>query len=315
MFFYFLIMPFQEIKPIETAEKYLDIAIKRANKKVSQKKVQGPRIQKIKTLELTKIAIVRDILDSRLKDILNEFPKIKDLTPFYQKLVEYTIGKDKLKRELSKIKSTRIKISDVFRKDNQKLKNTDNLKSIHSIKNGFYGRAASLLKNIDYNFLKNTRKILQSFPIIKTRYKQVAIAGFPNVGKSTLLSKLTASKPEIAAYAFTTKGIMIGYLDKIQLLDTPGTLNRFNKMNEIEQQAYLVMKMVAKDIIYIFDLTEPYPLEDQIKLYERVKELGKPVIIYLSKTDILDEKKIKEFKKNYESITDVKELKKLLRGE
>ncbi len=304
-------MGFQEITPIHTGEQYLDIAIRRANKKTSQKKVQGPRIEKIKTLELTKVAIVRDILDSRLKGIMKEFPKISDLTPFYQKLVEYTIGKDKLKIELSKIKLTKTKISDVFKRDNQKLKKTNNLKNIHAIKNGFYGRAASLLKNIDYKFLQQTRKILQSFPTIKSKYKQIAIAGFPNVGKSTLLAKLTGSKPEIAAYAFTTKEIRVGYLNDLQLLDTPGTLNRFNKMNAIEQQAYLVMKLVAKEIIYIFDLTEPYPLKDQIRLYERLKELNKPVIVYLSKTDILDKKKIDEFKKKYEVI-DFNKLKKNL---
>jgi nucleolar GTP-binding protein len=305
-------MTFQEIKPVETAERYLDIAIRRANKKTSQKKVKGARIEKIKTLELTKIAIVRDILDSRLDEILKEFPRINDLTLFYRKLVEYTIGKDKLKRELSKIKLTKTKINEVFKKDNQKLKKTDNIKNIHTIKNGFYGRVSSLLKNIDYRFLQKTRKILQSFPSIKSKYKQIAIAGFPNVGKSTLLSKLSGSKPEIAVYAFTTKGIMIGYLDNIQLLDTPGTLNRFNKMNSIEQQAHLVMKLVAKEIIYIFDLTETYPLKDQIRLYERLKELNKPIIIYLSKTDIIDKKKIDNFKKKYKVIDNINDLKKKL---
>ncbi len=65
-------MGFQEIKPVETGDQYLDIAIKRANKKTSQKKVRGARIEKIKTLELTKVAIVRDILDSRLDEMCRE---------------------------------------------------------------------------------------------------------------------------------------------------------------------------------------------------------------------------------------------------
>jgi len=305
-------MPFQEIRPVESGDKYLDIAIRRANKKSAQKKVKGERIEKIKTLEMTKIAIVRDILDSRLDEILKEFPGINDLTLFYQKLIEYTIGQDNLKRELSKVKLTKTKISEVFKKENQRLKNAKDIKSIHIIKNGFYGRISSLLKIIDYKFLQKARKTLQSFPTIKKRYKQIAIAGFPNVGKSTLLSKLSGSKPEIAVYPFTTKGIMIGYIDNIQLLDTPGTLNRFDKMNDIEQQAYLVMKLVAEKIIYIFDLTEPYPLKDQIRLYEKAKGLGKPVIIYLSKTDITDKAKIDEFKKKYEVVIDINELKKKL---
>jgi len=275
-------------------------------------KVKGTKLNKIKTLEMTKIAIVRDILVSRLDEILTSFPRVEELTVFYRKLVEYTIGKSNLKKALGKIKWTKEKISEVFRQHNSRLKSAQEIKDIAIIKKSFYGRISSVLKNPDYKFLEKSRRTIQSFPTIKKKYKQVAIAGFPNVGKSTLLSKLTSSKPEIAAYAFTTKGIMVGYFDDMQLLDTPGTLNRFDKMNDIEQQAYLVMKLVAEKIIYVFDLTEPYPLKDQISLYERIKGLGKPVVIYLSKTDILDKGKVDEFKKKFKAIDNIKELKKKL---
>ncbi|MBW2982489.1 50S ribosome-binding GTPase [Candidatus Woesearchaeota archaeon] len=305
-------MGFHEIKPIESGDRYLDIAIKRAKNKSNLMKVKGTKLNKIKTLEMTKIAIVRDILVSRLDEILTSFPRVEELTVFYRKLVEYTIGKSNLKKALGKIKWTKEKISEVFRQHNSRLKSAQEIKDIAIIKKSFYGRISSVLKNPDYKFLEKSRRTIQSFPTIKKKYKQVAIAGFPNVGKSTLLSKLTSSKPEIAAYAFTTKGIMVGYFDDMQLLDTPGTLNRFDKMNDIEQQAYLVMKLVAEKIIYVFDLTEPYPLKDQISLYERIKGLGKPVVIYLSKTDILDKGKVDEFKKKFKAIDNIKELKKKL---
>lgn len=131
----------------------------------------------------------------------------------------------------------------------------------------------------------------------------VAIAGFPNVGKTTLLSKITSSTPEINSYAFTTKGLNLGYAKmknlKIQFIDTPGTLNRLNKMNSIEKQAHLAMKYVTDIIIYIFDLTESYPLADQEKLFKRIKEYDLPEIIYLSKTDLLDKDTIGSFKKKH----------------
>ena len=67
----------------------------------------------------------------------------------------------------------------------------------------------------------------------------VVIAGFPNVGKSTVLRRLTGAKPKVAEYPFTTKGIQIGYLEtkwnKIQVIDTPGLLDRpIDQMNNIE---------------------------------------------------------------------------------
>jgi nucleolar GTP-binding protein len=318
-------MAFQEIKPVETADRYLDMAISKAKKKTRQMKVTGKRFEKIKTLELTKLQIVRDVLASKLDEILHTFPQVKELSVFYQKLVEYTIGRNNLTKELSKVNFARGKIDELFKKYVKELKMVKEIKpkqkrplfdkqsfqnKFNKIKKAFYGRISSVMKTPNYRELQKIRRILQSFPIIKQRYKQVAIAGFPNVGKSTLLSKLSGSRPEIAAYAFTTKGIMIGYMDGVQLLDTPGTLNRFNKMNSIEQQAYLVMKLVAEKIIYVFDLTEPYPIEDQVKLYKRVLTFGKPVIAYLSKTDILPAEEVEEFSKKFKVVVDVKELKK-----
>ena len=68
----------------------------------------------------------------------------------------------------------------------------------------------------------------------------------------------------------------------------------------------------AKVIVYIFDLTEPYPIEDQIKLYEQTKALGKPIIIYLSKADIIAPEVFAA--SSIKGITDSEELKKEIRS-
>ena len=147
---------------------------------------------------------------------------------------------------------------------------------------------------------------MKSFPSVKENLFTVAIVGFPNVGKSTLISALTDSNVEINSYSFTTKSLLIGYRkdgnEKIQFIDTPGTLDRDIKKNIIEKQAELAMKYVADLLVYVFDPIEYYSLEKQERLLKNVNKFGKETILYMSKTDIADPDIIDEITKKHPEI-------------
>lgn len=66
------------------------------------------------------------------------------------------------------------------------------------------------------------------FDVSKRGSARIALVGFPSVGKSTFLSKITKTKSEVAAYSFTTLTAIPGVLEyggaEIQILDLPGII-------------------------------------------------------------------------------------------
>jgi len=68
----------------------------------------------------------------------------------------------------------------------------------------------------------------EGFDVSKSGDARIGLIGFPSVGKSTLLTKLTGTFSEVAAYEFTTLTCVPGVIfykgAKLQLLDMPGII-------------------------------------------------------------------------------------------
>jgi nucleolar GTP-binding protein len=320
-------MNFQKIPKVENADFFLDVAFRRANEESSKergKNLKGDKLQKSRKIEIRKLDTINEILSEKLFKIISDFPNIDKLPEFYIALIKSTLDYALLKKSLGAILWAKEKVNEFTKKYKDRIRRTPQLGQINQIRREYYGRISSVVKQVKKPliYLENARRTLKNYPDIKDRMNTIAIAGFPNTGKTTLLFKLTGSRPEIASYAFTTKGINVGYIEKkgkdkrkegsMQFIDTPGTLNRFDTMNIFERQAYLAVKLLADKIIYVFDLTEPFPLEDQEKLYREMKKFSKQMIVYLSKTDIMDKEKYEEFAKRYDAVIDPEKLEKAI---
>ncbi|MCX6709681.1 MAG: 50S ribosome-binding GTPase [Candidatus Woesearchaeota archaeon] len=280
-----------------------------------------------KNLNSGRITAMAEWLSRQMEKITEAFPETGSVSDFYRELISCTVGTAELKKALAAVNWCGNRINSVAAGCRKRISEARDSSEIIRISREFDGRFSSFLKQINpqFEFLIYSSTEMKNYPTIKDMFG-VAIAGFPNVGKTTLLSKITKSSPEIKNYAFTTKSIMLGYMsafdyygaqDDIQIMDTPGTLSRLEKMNDIEKQAYIAMRYASNMIIYVFDPSETYTLEVQEKLFSEIESFGKQVYIYISKTDIKNSavaKNTLEIEKRHKSEKDPEKIKELIRG-
>ncbi|NLN96445.1 MAG: GTPase ObgE [Bacteroidales bacterium] len=134
----------------------------------------------------------------------------------------------------------------------------------------------------------------------------VGLVGFPNAGKSTLLSVVSAAKPEIADYPFTTLTPNLGIVSyrngrSFVLADIPGIIEGAHKgkglgtrfLRHIERNSVLLF-MVPVDSD---DIKKEYAiLLNELKQYNP-ELLSKNRLLALTKSDMIDSELIKEMKK------------------
>ncbi len=325
-------MNFQGLQKVENADFYLDIAFRSGKKQAvkTRENVRGDdRLRRTSVIESERIKAASKTLHGHLNAITEGFPMIDELPPFYRELTRCTIDIDKLKKSIGAIKWADSQAMKFFRMSYSRIRNSKDPKSLYVHKKSYYGRVSSALKQVKdaFLFLESARRMMKKFPAIKTDLPTIVIAGFPNVGKTTLLRALTGSEPKIASYPFTTQSLMIGYAEiggkKMQMIDTPGLLDRpLNRRNKIELQAILALKHLANKIIFVLDPTESsgYSYDEQIQLLRSVEENFRiPTIIAMNKSDLItDERDFKELRKytkviiSAEKKTGIKELAELL---
>jgi len=129
----------------------------------------------------------------------------------------------------------------------------------------------------------------------------VGLIGFPNVGKSTLISRISAAKPKIADYPFTTLVPNLGVVDlgdgkSFVVADIPGLIEGAHRgaglglqfLRHVERTRLLLHLIDVSGEIQRDPVDDYYKINQELRLY-KPQLLDKPQIVVATKIDALDD--------------------------
>jgi GTP-binding protein len=151
----------------------------------------------------------------------------------------------------------------------------------------------------------------------------VGIIGFPNAGKSTLISRISAARPKIADYPFTTLVPNLGVVHAQEhktfvVADIPGLIKGAHTgvglgtkfLKHIERTRFFVHLIDGSDFSGRDPVSDYTDLNDELSHYDKSKreeegffELGtRPQIVVINKTDLLQDEDKEKIKKKFKKI-------------
>lgn len=146
---------------------------------------------------------------------------------------------------------------------------------------------------------------------------KVGIVGLPNAGKSTLISVISAAKPKIADYPFTTLVPNLGVIKKpdgdgLVVADIPGLIEGASSgqglghefMRHVERTKLLVHILDAAGVDGIEPLKAYQILQKELEQYNK-RLLDKKRIVVLNKIDLLDDEKCKNLQKEFANLNPI----------
>lgn len=289
---------FGKIQTVPPLGDFLDIVLSKTQRKTPTVIHKGYAIIRIRNFYMRKVKFTRDTFDEKLGDILQDFPRIEDIHPFYGDLLNVLYDKDHYKLALGQINTARHMIDNVARDYVKLLKYGDSLYRCKQLKRAALGRMATIMKRQKDTllYLEQVRQHLSRLPSIDPNTRTLLLCGYPNVGKSSFMNKLTRANVEVQPYAFTTKSLFVGHMDykylRWQVIDTPGILDHpLEERNTIEMQSITAMAHIRACVLFFLDLSEScgYTIKQQVSLFESLRPLfsNKPLLLICNKIDLM----------------------------
>jgi len=221
-------------------------------------------------------------------------------TDFENALLDRKFGPGQLDRALRRLGRAVSRIRRLSSEEQRTLRKASDVEHFGLSVRRFYGRLASVVREVDPDLrqLREMTRFRKDRPHLDPSEPVLAVAGFPNVGKSSLVARLSSAHPKVASYPFTTVAIQVGHadlgFDRLQVLDTPGVLDRPRSDAGPEVEAEMAVSRAATAVLFVIDPsgTCGYPLDEQEQLLARWRsEFPRlPILEVETKADLLPDR-------------------------
>lgn len=287
----------KKITVVPNGKEMIDIVLSRTQRQTPTVVHKGYAISRLRQFYMRKVKYTQQNYHEKLSTIIDEFPRLDDIHPFYGDLLHVLYNKDHYKLALGQVNTARNIISKIAKDYVKLLKYGDSLYRCKCLKVAALGRMCTQMKRISPSlaYLEQIRQHMARLPSIDPNTRTILICGYPNVGKSSFINKITRADVEVQPYAFTTKSLFVGHADykylRYQVIDTPGILDRpFEDRNIIEMCSITALAHLRAAVLFFLDISGScgYSIAQQAALFHSIKSLfmNKPLIIVCNKTDL-----------------------------
>ncbi|KAB2605898.1 nucleolar GTP-binding protein 1-like [Pyrus ussuriensis x Pyrus communis] len=288
---------FKKMTVVPNGKDFIDIILSRTQRQTPTVVHKGYAISRLRQFYMRKVKYTQQNFHEKLSTIIDEFPRLDDIHPFYGDLLHVLYNKDHFKLALGQINSARTLIGKISKDYVKLLKYGNSLYRCKCLKVAALGRMCTVIKRIGPSlaYLEQIRQHMARLPSIDPNTRTVLICGYPNVGKSSFINKITRADVDVQPYAFTTKSLFVGHTDykylRYQVIDTPGILDRpFEDRNIIEMCSITALAHLRAAVLFFLDISGScgYNIAQQASLFHSIKSLfmNKPLIIVCNKTDL-----------------------------
>lgn len=248
-------------------------------------------------LELRRLEVVFNVSYSRLVQVAR-LPSTREMSEFHRALVLSFVG-DEYDEALKAVRRALRVIREFWNQYRLLIASSQDAREAAQLRREGSGRILSVVRRLRRRLevLERVRRELLRTHVVSEGLPIVVVAGIPSAGKSTLVRRLSTAEPEVAAYPFTTKTVIVGKARVgsiyFYMVDTPGILERpVEQHNEIERKAYAALKSLPDIVLFLVD-PSPEKVQDtesQMKLLREiyhgiVEGRGAGLLVAVNKVD------------------------------